>query len=130
MKPEDQLKKLLGGAEISTTSQSDSRFLEQVSAYLPSPRKGPNPVLGVAAFLILGIGLLILLLTGQDPARVDPVGGRPPIRVPTLNSLLAAFDQGGMEALEGQLDRAGTVFGTRPAGQAEDILQYLETLDL
>ncbi len=130
MKPEDQLKRLLGGAKISTTSQSASRVLEQASAYLPSPRKGSNPVLGLAALLLVVVGLLILLLPVPEPASIDPIESRPPIRVPTLNSLLAAFDQGGMEALEGQLDRAGTVFGTRPPGQAEDILQYLETLDL
>ena len=130
MKPEEQLKRLLDGARISTRSESDSRLLEEASAYLPSPRKGPNLVLAVAAFLLVGVGLLILLLPVPEPASVDPIEGRPPIRVPTLNSLLAAFDQGGMEALEEQLDRAGAVFGTRHAGQPEDIWQTIETLDL
>ena len=130
MKPQDQLKRLLDEAKISTASESDSRFLEEASAYLPSPRKGPNPVLGVAALLLVGVGLLVLLLHVPEPLSVDPNERRPPIRVPTLNSLLAAFDQGGMEALEGQLNRAAAVFGSRPAGSSEDILQYIETLDL
>ena len=130
MKPEDQLKRLLDGAEISSTRESDSRFLEEASAYLPASRKGLNPVRGLAAFLLVVVGLLILLLPAPEPASIDPIESRPPIRVPTLNSLLAAFDQGGMEALEGQLDRAGAVFGTRPTGQSEDISHFIETLDL
>ncbi|MCH8217280.1 MAG: hypothetical protein IH892_10975 [Planctomycetes bacterium] len=44
--------------------------------------------------------------------------------------LINRCKRGDAKAFERQLDRAGAVFGSRPAGQSEDILQYIETLDL
>ena len=86
--------------------------------------------LAIAAVILIGVAIL-LTRTPERDEREPAVAARPiapsPARMLSMMSLRTAYQQGGQEALNRQLDTALTKLGPRPSGlSALQILNDLE----
>jgi hypothetical protein len=114
MSPEDRLQTLLNEAHIDSAKTTDQRILEEASkAIVPLKRRRTLPR-AIAAAVLITIGLAFWTHNPPVPVKESPERSIQPDQILTMASLKQSYYQGGMEALEKQLDRGLDAFGHSP----------------
>lgn len=126
MRSEDRLQTLLNEAHIDTSQATDQRILGEAANAIVPPKRKQRPGMIVAAIALITIGLAILISRPQETKTAGQEQAIQPDQILTMESLKAAYHQGGMEAMEEQLDSGLDHFRPPPAAVMEDSLQRFQ----
>jgi hypothetical protein len=111
MRSEDRLQTLLNQAHIDSSKTTDRRILAEAANAIVSLKRRQTPQRVIAAIVLITMGLAFWTHNPPAPVMEHQEQAIQPEQILTMASLKQSYYQGGMEALEKQLNRGLTLFG-------------------
>jgi hypothetical protein len=107
-----------------TPKETDQRILSEAASTIVLLKQRQTAYLAIAAIVSLTIGLIIWTNNPQQLSVENQEQDTQASQILTMESLKCAFYQGGMEALEEQLDEAVDVIGLPSPTFIEESLKH------
>ena len=132
MEPEEQIEHLIERSQVEVSKTVDQRILAEALAELDllKPHR-PNVIrvillskvarLAAAAVILIAVGLVFQQLHEPVKPESHQEAARSPVRLISQLSLTLAYDEGGLEAVDQQYERASDQFIGNPLSFAAHI---------
>ena len=137
MKPEDEIRELVGKSQVQVGSEADERILKGAFSELEKPGRVRVNVfkiilqsriskLAAAAVIIVALGVAVVHLrpAEQVEAPMAVTTAESPAKMMSRLSLTLAYNRGGMEAVDEQYKKAFEKLGSK-----QEILSMAELLN-